>query len=128
MRAQIFGDLDVMIGSRRGNDIGAEVTRDLHEKASEPAGGAHDKHPIAGFELRLVAQHRVGERRMSGDDASSKEIDIVRDRMQRFGRHLYIFGIAAPSGDAEHLWRPAAALVDEARYGNTLAKLARAHA
>ena len=77
--AEIEPDLHPIVAAGRGDDLGAEILRNLHAGAAEPAGGAHHQHPFAGLHLGVVLQQVERGRRVARDHRGGREIDAVGD-------------------------------------------------
>ena len=105
--AQFHRRPDAVVRARRDDDPGAQIFRGLDRSAAEAAGGAHHQHPFAGRDLRLVAQHAEGERRVPRHHRGGCEIDVRGDDVGAALGQDHVFGIAAPDGEAEDHRRPA---------------------
>ena len=100
--AEGAGLLQLLLGARGGDHPRARELRDLHRGGADAAARRRDQHRLARAEADLLDQRLP--RRRKGNLAGHRILigKRVGDADHVVVVHLYVLGVAAPMGDAQH--------------------------
>ena len=102
IRAEVHGRAHPLVGAGGRDHAGTQRLGRLDAGRSQAPGRAHHEDPLAGRELRHVAQDAERGGRVTGHDRRGHEVEAAAHRMRRLGGDLHVLGVAAPEVDAEH--------------------------